>query len=196
MSSAVPIPAGPVEIVYKGNIIAVIRQPMQIGDKIRTFEKAVRSPGSRSIIISLDEKILITKEYRNEIKDWDYRLPGGKVCDTLDEYLTLASSPEKILEASRRGEVKEVLEEAGIEARNISLFCAVGAGGNTVTWDLYYYIIDNFVQHPKQQLGEEEDISVAWYGIPQVAELCLSGKMKEERSASVLLRYLHTISKI
>ncbi|MEI8091899.1 MAG: hypothetical protein WCG98_06930 [bacterium] len=29
---------------------------------------------------------MLTKEFRKELDDFDYRLPGGKVFDTLNEY--------------------------------------------------------------------------------------------------------------
>jgi len=40
------------------------------------------------IIRSLDDpaKILLSREYRSELDRYDYRLPGGKVFDTLAEY--------------------------------------------------------------------------------------------------------------
>ena len=58
---------------------------MKLGDKKMTFEKARRAPGVRLLIIKKN-KILITKEYRDEIGEFDYRLPGGKVFDKLEEY--------------------------------------------------------------------------------------------------------------
>ncbi|MEI6117757.1 MAG: hypothetical protein WCP92_00380 [bacterium] len=48
-------------------------------------EIAKRSPGVRLIICDGD-KILITNEFRKEVNTDDYRLPGGKVFDTLKEY--------------------------------------------------------------------------------------------------------------
>lgn len=59
---------------------------MQIGDRQKVFEFARRSPGTRLIILNDKHEILITKEYRSELEKFDYRLPGGKVFDTLVEY--------------------------------------------------------------------------------------------------------------
>jgi len=58
---------------------------MKGGDKEVVFETARRAPGVRLIIVR-DGQMLITREFRNELDDYDYRLPGGKVFDTLDEY--------------------------------------------------------------------------------------------------------------
>jgi 8-oxo-dGTP pyrophosphatase MutT (NUDIX family) len=38
------------------------------------------------LIITDGDKILLTKEFRRELNQEDYRLPGGKVFDTLKEY--------------------------------------------------------------------------------------------------------------
>ena len=72
-------------IVFQGKIIEVVQQLVKIGDKELTWEIARRSPGVRMIICDGD-KILLTKEFRRELDMIDYRLPGGKVCDTLVEY--------------------------------------------------------------------------------------------------------------
>ena len=73
------------EIVFQGKLIEVVQQTVEIGDKQLLREIARRSPGVRLIICDGD-KILITKEFRREVNVEDYRLPGGKVFDTLKEY--------------------------------------------------------------------------------------------------------------
>lgn len=190
-----PIPVGPEEIVFKGEIIAVARQKMQIGEKVKVFEQARRSPGSRTIIISPDNKILITKEYRIENKSWDYRLPGGKTCDSLKEYLAIINNPKKLLKAAEEGAIKEAREEAGIEIKSLKLFKIVPTDGPTVDWDLYYFVTRDFAKLPHQDLGEGENIQASWYAIPEAINICLSGQMKD-RSTGVLLQFLHSIGKI
>ncbi len=81
---------GPEKVVYKGRILEIVEQPMRLGDKKMTFEMARRAPGVRLIIADTSrQKILLTKEYRYEFEDYDYRLPGGKVVDTLEEFNSL-----------------------------------------------------------------------------------------------------------
>jgi hypothetical protein len=46
----------------------------------------------RIIIQNEEKKILLTKEFRYELDAYDWRLPGGKVVDTLDEYLSILDS--------------------------------------------------------------------------------------------------------
>ena len=100
------------------------------------------------------------------------------------------------MRAAQEGAKKEVREEAGIEILSMKSFTVAPSGGPTIEWDLYYFVVDKFNKLPEQKLGEGEHIQVGWYTIPEVIEICLSGKMKEARSAGVLLQYLHSIGKI
>ena len=177
---------GPEEIVYKGKIFEVVKQPMKTGDKEIVFEIARRAPGTRLIIIK-DNKILITKEFRNEINGYDYRLPGGKVFDTLDEYEKHLE--EDIMPHAIEAAKKECREETGLIARNIKHFTTTHAGA-TVVWDLFYFIIDDFEEiSTGQTLETGEDIDFDWYTFDGVKELCKNGNISEDRTLGVLFKF-------
>jgi 8-oxo-dGTP pyrophosphatase MutT (NUDIX family) len=194
--SKLPTLIGPEEIVFEGKIIAVAHQRMQIGGKEKTFERAIRSPGTRLIIISPENKILITREYRHDFADWDFRLPGGKVCDTLEEYLNVKDDPDKLMALAISSAKKEAREEVGIEVTDLSCFDVTQTAAPTIKHDLFYFLITKFKILPGQSLGEGENISIGWHTIREAIDICLSGEMKEDRSIGVLLRYLHSIGKI
>ena len=82
------------DIVFQWKIIEVVQQTVKIGDKELLREIAKRSPWVRLIICDGD-KILLTKEFRRELDTRDYRLPGGKVFDTLKEYNDHRDDTEK-----------------------------------------------------------------------------------------------------
>src|SRR4030043_137438 len=84
--SSIPIPNGPEILNYRGQIFYLVTQPMLIGSREFEFEKVRRPPGVRLIIKSTSGKILLTREFRNETGNWDFRLPGGKVFDSIVEY--------------------------------------------------------------------------------------------------------------
>lgn len=187
----IPKVDGPEVIAFQGRIVEVVKQPMKIGDKKITFEFARRSPGSRLIIINkADKKLLITKEFRTEHNDYDYRLPGGKVFDSLEDYNNFISSGGELIVPAEKQATIEAKEEAGITPKNIRHFYTSVCGA-TITWDLYYFVIDEWIQH-KQNLGEGEDIHVEWVSFEEAQELALNGSMSEDRSVAVLLRWLET----
>jgi ADP-ribose pyrophosphatase len=168
--------------LFQGKIIEVIQ------DGKREFAR--RSPGTRLIIVDLEKKqILLTQEYREELKAWDYRLPGGKVFDTLIEYNNYLKDGRNIIEAATVAAKKEAEEEAGIQVDNIHHFYTSVCGA-TVVWDLYYFVVDEFTVLPSQKLEDGEQIKVKWVSLDEAKQLSISGQMSEDRSVAVLLRYL------
>lgn len=174
-------------ITHQGSIIEVVQKEVEQNGKAKVFEFARRSPGTR-LIISKDGKMLLTKEFRHELDGYDYRLPGGKVYDTLDEYNSALVSGADIAEAAKRAALKEAKEEVGVEA-STAIFLHKSVCGATVVWDLFYFVITEFTQ-TAQELEDGEDITAEWYTPEQVRSMCMSGEVSEERSALVLLRYL------
>ena len=174
-------------IRYKGKIIEVVEEEKTIPNtnKTKVFEFAKRSPGVRAIIINND-KLLLSKEYRYELNDYDYRLPGGKVFDTLEEYN--ACDKTQLLDYAKKAVAKECIEEVGIQIKNPELL-HISKAGATIVWDLYYFIIKEF-KLSNQHLEEGEIIYYDWYSFDEVKSLILSDKMSEDRSVAVLLKYI------
>ncbi|MCX6823439.1 MAG: NUDIX domain-containing protein [candidate division SR1 bacterium] len=174
------------EIVFQGKIIEVVQQTVKIGDKELLREIARRAPGVRLIIID-GNKILLTKEFRRELNAEDYRLPGGKVFDTLVEYNKYENNIEQYcLVAAKR----ECEEETGLIPQDISLY-HVSKVGATIERDLYYYVITKFTVHEKgQQLETGEHISVEWKTREDVLDIIKQGGMQEDRSVGVFMRFL------
>ena len=111
--------------------------------KVIKMNMVRRPPGIRAIIVNKkDKKILLSKEYRYELRKWDYRLPGGKVFDSLEEYKK-ALENDTVYKQVEKTVSKEVQEEVGIKVKNQSLI-KVSLAGAGVVWDLFYYEITDF----------------------------------------------------
>jgi hypothetical protein len=80
------------DIVYTGDFFAIEKH------KTKGFEHAVRPPGLR-LVLKKDGRIVLTKEYRSEYNAFDYRLPGGKVFDSLEAFLAVRGDEQKIEDA-------------------------------------------------------------------------------------------------
>ena len=60
--------------------------------------------------------------------------------------------------------------------------------GATVEWDLYYFIVKEYDEHPDgQQLEHGEDIHVEWMTSLELQQAISQGHMNEWRSVGVLL---------
>ena len=170
--------------VFNGKIGEVIHTKQKDG---RVFERYRRPPGTRLIIVSPDKKILVTKEHRSETYGIDLRLPGGKVCDSLDDYHALMASGKDIAEAAKEAAIKEALEETGLIIDNPRLITVANAGA-TVEWDLYYFMVDKYTQSPGgQELEDGEDIEVTWMAADELRRAIENNEMREWRSVGVLL---------
>ena len=133
--------------------------------------------------------MLLTKEYRYELQDWDYRLPGGKVYDKLEEYRG-ALKKDSILSDVNVAIKKELFEEVGIEVNNPYLYY-ISKAGSTIIWDLYYFLIEDFkFLEEGQHLEEGEFISCQWFTFDEVIKLITSNLIKEDRSIGVISRFI------
>ena len=170
-------------------MIEVIHETFISNGKEIILEKGRRAPGVRLIIETPDGKFLISKEERPTI-GMDYRLPGGKVFDSLIEYNEfILNNKENILERVKDAVVREGVEEAGIKALEMELICISHCGGS-FDWDLYYFLIKKY-EEVGQQLEEHEKIESVKVSKEELASLALSGEMKEDRSVAVLLKFLN-----
>lgn len=174
-------------IKYQGKIIEVIEKEVDLGKTKKMFELARRSPGARLIIVR-NNMVLLSKEFRHEVGGYDYRLPGGKVYDTLNEYNVALANGTDILEAAKTAAIKEAHEEVGIETTDVTHF-HTSVCGATVVWDLFYFVVGEHTE-TEQHLEDGEDIYIEWTEREKVKEMCLNGSISEERSALVLLKYL------
>jgi ADP-ribose pyrophosphatase YjhB (NUDIX family) len=174
-------------IRYKGKIVEVVEFDVTQGGKELKFEKARRSPGVR-LIVTKGDSILLSREDRHEQGGYDWRLPGGKVFDSLEEFHTGLAENTDLTEAARKAAIKEAREEVGLEVKDATFFHK-SVCGTTVEWDLFYFVAGEFSE-TKQHLEDGEDITAEFIDKEKVKQMCLDKSIGEERSALVLLRYL------
>lgn len=181
--------AGKETIAYQGRMLEIVTQDMSDGDKTITFEWARRAPGIRLILVDTTRHVIIlTKEHRYELGTDDYRLPGGKVFDSLKEYNTFLHSGENILTPAAKKAHEEAEEEAGIIVDELKHF-HTSLCGATVQWDLLYFVSEKW-HRTTQKLELGEEIEVIEVPFAEAHKIALDGRMGEERSALILLRYL------
>ncbi len=178
---------------YRGRILRVLNQKVELPNgKKMFFEYVERSPGVR-IMVTSNNKYLLNKEWRVELNNWDYRLPGGKVFDTLEEFIeTQRNSNYNIEQECVKAAQRELYEETGLKI-DISFFSksCVSKLGATVMWDLHYYFVNkrNLVFDEREiQTHEGEHIHCVWLTKDEVLNLFLTNKIKEDRSISFILR--------
>lgn len=177
------------KIVYRGKLFEMVHENVQVGSKFKTFEFARRGPGTRIIIVSEDNKMILTREFRKELGNYDFRIPGGKVFDSLEEFEKARLSQIPLLSYATEAAKRELLEETGYTALNLEAL-GISKCGATVQWDLYYFLCRKWEAPTKSfQPQEGEDISLEWYRFSEVKKYCLDGTISEERSAIAILKF-------
>jgi len=178
---------------YRGRILRILNQEVEFPDgKKMFFEYAERSPGVR-IFVKSNDKYLLNKEWRVELNDWDYRLPGGKVFDTLNEFAEIQKIDNYDIEqACINAAQRELNEETGMNL-DISFFKKgyISKLGATVMWDLHYYFVnkDNLIFTEREINSHEgEHIHCVWLTKDELLNLFLTDKIQEDRSIPFILK--------
>jgi ADP-ribose pyrophosphatase len=163
--------------VWEGKHFKAYHETIEIAPgKTAVFEYVWRIDGTRSIVINEAGEILLTREYRHELKDYDWRLPGGKL-DRVDENIVDAAS-------------RELREETGVTAKTWEYLWAT-APDATVRFQRHFLLATD-ISVGTQNLDEGENISLSWFSRSNVVRMALEGQIREEISAFSLLRYIHT----
>ena len=170
---------------YRGKLFEILQNE-------KGWEKASRAPGVRVILDDqVAGKILLTREFRAELNGYDFRLPGGKVFDSLTEYDDFRKTGADILQPATAKVIDEVREETGYDIIHPMLINKSTLGA-TVDWDLYVFAATEFTRRDDgQQLEDGEHIETdLWFSYDEVRQMIMVGAMQEERIALVLLRYV------
>jgi len=177
------------KIVYQGKIIEVVEETVNSNGKEFRLEKARRAPGVRLIIETPEGNLLLNKEKRHYLEEVDFRLPGGKVFDHLKDYNDFLKTGEDIKIKAKEAAELEALQEVGIKPIEME-YLSTSYCGATIDWDLIYFVVKKY-EKGEQQLEEHEDIETVEATREELKEWALSGKMQEDRSVGVILKYLH-----
>ena len=98
------------------------------------------------------------------------------------------NSDAKIYEKHNNISYSQLVEERHHMIKDINYLCETKAGG-TVTWDLYYFEVNNF-EKSTTNLEFGEIIYTCWKDVRQIKQMCIDGRIKEDRTVGVLLKYL------
>ena len=164
-----------------------------IDGKLKTVKRNMvrRPPGIRALVTDQqNHKILLSREFRYELNGWDYRLPGGKVFDSLDDYKK-SILEDTVLDHVEQTVPKEVMEEVGLIVK-IPKLLKVSHDGAGVIWDLYYYEITDYeISKDGPKLEQDEVIDgFVWKSYDEIIDLCIQREIHEERTVGVLLPYV------
>lgn len=140
-------------------------------------EHVWRTDGTRVIAVNGEGQVLLTREYRHELGDWDWRIPGGKVDP--------GETPEQAA-------AREFREEAGFAADRLQALWAT-TPDSTVRYQRFFFLATELsdVGHQREA---GENLSVHWLDLDDACAKALEGEIREEISALALLRLRHGLN--
>ncbi len=187
------------KVLYSKGIFELVETEEEfiIDSTTKTIKRLItrRPPGIRAIIINkITKEILLSREFRYELNSWDYRLPGGKVFDSIEDFHD-SLKKDNIDNYASKTVIKEVLEEVGLDIKNPRLIKKSPAG-SSIVWDLYYYEVTDYAKNKTGPKLEENEIinGYNWYSFKEILELCRENKIHEDRTVGVLLTYILNFS--
>lgn len=164
--------------VFRGRNFIVRQEDVQLpSGEVETHEHVWRTDGTRIVAFNDDGQVLLTHEYRHELGERDWRIPGGKI------------DPGEQPEVAAR---REFREETGYEAKTFRYLWA-STPDSTVRYQRYFFMATGLTE-----VGAEhdagEDLTVHWVGLDEACEKALRGEVREEISALALLRIRYTLA--
>jgi 8-oxo-dGTP pyrophosphatase MutT (NUDIX family) len=183
----------PENIVARGRISALVERTNSGGYGPPVFEYAERPPGVR-VLLEYEGALLFNREWRDEHRQTDLRLPGGKVFDTFVEYEPWRGHQAGLEQQARQAARKELYEETTIQLES-SLFdlLRVDECGATVRWRLYYFeahATGSVTLPGRIETAEGECTEPCWMRPSGILEACLTGQIRESRTVAVLAQWL------
>lgn len=177
------------QIKYRGRLIEIVHKTYKEMSAHKIFEIARRGPGTR-IIFDSGDAILLTREYRFELDEYDWRIPGGKVFDTLEGYHKHRDQGADDVEVATATIIREAEEETGLKPKNVE-YLQKSTCGATIEWDLHYFCCTEWSNNENgQDLEAGEDITTHWVAKDKVLNMAVSGEISEDRTALQLIRYI------
>jgi 8-oxo-dGTP pyrophosphatase MutT (NUDIX family) len=160
-------------LIYKGSIITVTVDTVQLPDGTSFELEVVHHPGGAAVVALDDnDRVCILRQYRHVAKDWLWELPAGK--------LDVSESP---LHTAQR----ELQEEAGLQAQSwISLGSLLTSPG--VFKEVIHLFLARKLSILRRRPERDELIEVHWVPFKEALDWVHTGKIVDAKSLIGLFR--------
>ena len=177
----VQLPIESSEIAMHGKIWDVVRERFVYGSESLTRE-FVAHPGAVAVVaFDEEQRVLLIRQYRHPVRSYLWEIPAG----------LLDVTGESLETAARR----ELLEETGYEAEELTLLTRfmTTPGGNS---EVIYIYLAQGLKHVGYELGlsgEEVDMQVEWFPLPEVLDSVLSADMQSPSAVVGVMALAHKL---
>ncbi len=167
--------------IFKGNRVHLVTEEIQLpNDKVVTWE-LIKHIGAAAVIpIDKDGKIIMVEQYRNASDSITLEIPAG-VLDMKNE------DPKDCA-------YRELEEETGYKCNNMEFLYKFYSSIGICDEIISIYIATDLILS-KQNLDEDEFVELKRYELDDLIEMCMDGRILDNKTISSLLAYKYKYNK-
>ena len=161
------------ELIYDGRILSLRKDEVLCPNGEKSVREIVDHHGGVGILIKINDKFIIEKQYRYAYDEEMYELPAGKL-----------EEGENHLEAAKR----ECLEETGYRPLELvflgDMYPTCGYSSEVI----HLYYCDKFHKE-ERHLDSDEVIDLMFLSLEEIEQMIKDGRIKDSKILSVLSLY-------
>src|SRR5574344_1489375 len=162
------------ELIYKGRVITVYKDEVQIEEKNinSTREVVIHNGGVCAVCKTKENKIKFVRQYRYPFKEVLLELPAGKI--------EKGEKPDETI-------IREVEEEVGAIPNNITyigrMYCSPGFSSEII----YLYYVSDY-NECETHFDPDEELDIYEYSYEEALQMIESGEIVDAKTICLLLR--------
>ena len=164
-------------VIYKGKILQLNVDEVILPDGKIGEREIIHHRGGVCVLLNVDGKIPLVKQFRYAYKEETLELPAGKLEKDEDPY-----------EAGLR----ELEEETGWKAESMIDFGYMYPSPGYTNEIIHMYVAQN-AHRTEMHLDDDEYIDVFYYTIDEILELIQQNKINDAKTISLVLKYCQSI---
>ena len=168
------------ELVYKGSILDIYKDPMDVGNgKIEEWDYVAHRKGAACVLPVLpDGRILMVHQYRNALERDTIEVPAGSRDSVTEDTMVCAA--------------RELEEETGYKCNKISKLLELRTTVAFCNEMVDVYLAEDLVPG-EQHLDDAEDIRVEAFELDVLLDKIYSGVIQDGKTVAAILAYSNKI---
>lgn len=170
------------ELVYKGTILDIYKDTMDVGNgKMEEWDYVAHRMGAACVLPVLpDGRVLMVRQYRNALERDTIEIPAG--CrDSVDEDTAICAA-------------RELEEETGYKSNMISFLLSLRTTVAFCNEMVDVYLAEDLVPG-EQHLDDAEDIRLEVYELETLCDMVYRGIIQDAKTVAAIMAYSNKIKK-
>jgi len=163
------------ELQYKGKIIEVYKDSMEVSNGNITQWDMVHHKGAAAIIpVMEDGRIIMVRQYRGSVDREILEIPAGGLDHEGESGLACAT--------------RELEEETGYCSKDVKHLITIYTTVGFCDEKIEIFVANNLIES-KQNLDENEFVSLEYYTVDELKEKIFAGEIEDSKTISAILAY-------